>query len=192
MSKTRYAYDTEFIENGRTIDLISMGIVCEDGREYYAVNKDMPIHRIREHPWLMSNVVPSLPTKEIPFKDKGILVIDEDDPTVRCHHVIAREVRDFLTAGEHEPELWAFYSAYDHVAYAQLWGPMADLPRALPKRTRDLADALDTFDAWSDLPRQDPSTLHNALDDARHVMESLRMIDWSKKLWIAEQKNPLA
>ena len=34
----RYFYDTEFLEDGETIDLISIGIVAEDGREYYAVN----------------------------------------------------------------------------------------------------------------------------------------------------------
>jgi hypothetical protein len=28
----KYYYDTEFIEDGRTIDLISIGIVAEDGR----------------------------------------------------------------------------------------------------------------------------------------------------------------
>ena len=33
----RYFYDTEFLEDGETIDLISIGIVAEDGREYYAV-----------------------------------------------------------------------------------------------------------------------------------------------------------
>ena len=48
----KYFYDTEFLEGTQkkrwwnigkqkpTIDLISIGIVCEDGREYYAVNKD--------------------------------------------------------------------------------------------------------------------------------------------------------
>ena len=46
----KYFYDTEFLEGtqktwiGRktkpTIDLISIGIVCEDGREYYAISKD--------------------------------------------------------------------------------------------------------------------------------------------------------
>lgn len=28
----RFWFDTEFIENGHTIDLISIGIVAEDGR----------------------------------------------------------------------------------------------------------------------------------------------------------------
>ncbi|WP_456867596.1 hypothetical protein [Galbibacter sp. BG1] len=44
-----YYLDTEFIEGSQkkwfgktkpTIDLISIGIVCEDGREYYAISKD--------------------------------------------------------------------------------------------------------------------------------------------------------
>lgn len=30
----RYFYDTEFIEDGHTIELISIGVVAEDGREY--------------------------------------------------------------------------------------------------------------------------------------------------------------
>lgn len=45
----KYFYDTEFIEDSQeklfgktkpTIDLISIGIVCEDCREYYAISKD--------------------------------------------------------------------------------------------------------------------------------------------------------
>lgn len=45
----KYYLDTEFLEGTQkkwfgstepTIDLISIGIVCEDGREYYAINKD--------------------------------------------------------------------------------------------------------------------------------------------------------
>jgi hypothetical protein len=62
---TDYWYDTEFLEDGRTIDLISIGIVAEDGREYYAVSDETTRgklnRRIRKHDWLMANVVPSLP-----------------------------------------------------------------------------------------------------------------------------------
>lgn len=187
--KTRYAYDTEFLEDGRTIDLISIAIVAEDGREYYAVNSDMPIHRIRKHKWLMENVVPFLPMRYVPIIHKGITVPlpDTDDPRVKPHHQIAQEVLDFLAAGEHDPELWAFFGAYDHVVYAQLWGPMAELPSGLPMRTRDVADALDTFDGWNDRPQQDKRTAHDALADARNVMETLHYIDEvARPLWLLE------
>ena len=36
----RFFIDTEFVEDGKTIDLISIGIVCEDGREFYAVSTE--------------------------------------------------------------------------------------------------------------------------------------------------------
>ena len=57
----RYWYDCEFLEDGRTIDLISIGIVAEDGREYYAVNNEVNWRRVADHPSLMENVVPHLP-----------------------------------------------------------------------------------------------------------------------------------
>ena len=57
----RIFYDTEFLEDGRTIDLISIGMVAEDGREYYAVTSDADWDRIRKHDRLIRNVVPHLP-----------------------------------------------------------------------------------------------------------------------------------
>lgn len=41
----RYFYDTEFIEDGHTIELISIGVVAEDGREYYAVSTEFDPER---------------------------------------------------------------------------------------------------------------------------------------------------
>lgn len=57
----RFWYDTEFLEDGKTIELISIGFVAEDGREYYAVNEEAPWKRIAKNDWLVRNVVSSLP-----------------------------------------------------------------------------------------------------------------------------------
>ena len=40
LSACAYFYDCEFIEDGRTIDLVSIGVVDEDGREFYAVSTE--------------------------------------------------------------------------------------------------------------------------------------------------------
>jgi hypothetical protein len=194
MPKTRFAYDTEFLEDGKTIDLISIAIVREDGKEYYAVNSQMPIHRIRKHEWLMAHVVPFLPMKyvDIAHSNTTVPVPDTLDPSVKPHRTIAKEVYEFLTAGEHDPELWAHCASYDHVVFAQLWGVMAQLPKPMPMRTRDVADALDTFDAWKDRPFQDPETAHDARADARHVMETLKYIEQiAAPLWILEKAQDL-
>lgn len=163
----KYFYDTEFLEDGRTIELISIGIVAEDGREYYAVNEDAPWRRIKKHPWLMANVVPSLPQPHgdwINHMPRRWL-IDFQHPAVKPRGVIAHEVADFLRAdGAPEREVWAYYGAYDHVVLCQLWGPMVSLPERLPMFTHDVMQLA----AGRNLRRQSEDH-HNALADARHV-----------------------
>ena len=57
----KYFYDTEFVEDGITIDLVSIGIVAEDGREYYAVSSEFDLNKFMARDWMMENVFPSLP-----------------------------------------------------------------------------------------------------------------------------------
>ncbi len=174
----RYFYDTEFLEDGRTIELISIGIVAEDGREYYAVNSDMPVDQIRRSDWLVNNVWPHLPLRgyksslqyigdgkhAVRTTESGAL--DASSVLVKPKWVIANEVREFLLA-EPGPELWADYAAYDHVALAQLWGPMIRLPKGLPMFTRDLQQKWHDL-GQPDLPEQTDGE-HDALADAHHL-----------------------
>lgn len=191
----RIFYDTEFIEDGSTIDLISIGMVTEDGREYYAVNADADWEKIRESDWLVRNVVPSLPVtgrtsldayvahhpNHYPHPSISIVDIDRCDSNVKPHWVIRNEVRDFVLGTDSEMlphiELWADYGAYDHVALCQLFGPMAALPEGMPMFTRDLqqeAARLGLKDA--DLPQQEVGH-HNALADACHNQVIARFLD---------------
>lgn len=166
-----YALDTEFHEDGRTIDLISIGIVAEDGRELYLISTEFDQVRASRHPWLREHVWPHLPQTTQRCRCPGPH-LDTDHPAVRTRAQIARAVQDFLLAAG-EPELWAYYSAYDHVALAQLWGPMAYLPAGIPMRTNDLAQ--EAARQGADLPLQE-SGQHEALADARHVMACLRRL----------------
>ena len=56
----RYFYDCEFIEDGHTIDLVSIGMVAEDGREFYAVSTEF--NPDKAGPWVRANVLPKLPS----------------------------------------------------------------------------------------------------------------------------------
>lgn len=176
----RIFYDTEFIEDGRTVDLISIGMVAEDGRELYAVSADFDEARVHRHGWLMGNVWPSLPTVPCPPGHRciahGAGHLDHDDPAVRPRAQIARLVADFIHATP-DPQLWAYYGAYDHVAYAQLFGPMIDLPDGCPMHTCDLVQEAQRLGLTpADLPEQ-PDGLHNALADARHNLVRAQYLD---------------
>ena len=168
----RYWYDTEFIEDGRTIELISIGMVAEDGREFYAQNQDC--HFRRANVWVRANVLPHL--AEFDLARYRPIISLYSAPSRR--HIwqrpewIADELRRFCAPNVFgKPELWGYYSAYDHVALCQLFGTMMALPDGWPMYTRDIkqwAAALGN----PRLPEQGKNE-HNALADAR----------WNRAAW---------
>ena len=166
----RIFYDTEFLEDGKTIELISIGMVAEDGREYYAASRDMPAKRISRHDWLMKNVWPGLPRlhgdARIHAGRHNPLALDWQSRDLKRRAQIAAEVRGFIQATP-DVELWAWYGAYDHVVLCQLWGAMVDLPDGVPMYTNDLKQECDRLGNPA-MPEQ-AAGLHNALADARHV-----------------------
>lgn len=171
-------YDTEFLEDGSTIELISIGMVAEDGRELYLVNEgieDEPLYsRIGRHPWLMQNVIPGLPLRERDPIDQpqaqyaGRFHLDHTSNTIMPRRMIRNAVREFIERTP-DPQLWAWYGAYDHVVLAQLFGRMVTLPARVPMWTNDLQQEIQRLGVdEADVPRQDEG-VHNALEDARHV-----------------------
>jgi hypothetical protein len=173
----RVFYDTEFLERGpeHPIELISIGMVAEDGRELYAVNADLPEECVRTHDWLSEHVWPHLPLAEpdAAARDGSASRLDLGHPDVRPRARIARLVAEFLERTP-EPELWAWYGAYDHVVLTQLWRTMVETPDHVPKWTNDLRqEARRLGDPV--LPRQ-PGGEHHALADARHNVTRARAL----------------
>lgn len=176
---TKYFYDTEFLEDGHTIELISIGIVADDGREYYAVNREAPWHEIAINTFLTQNVLPSLPGEITTYfgdlSGRYTFELEENHPDVKPLWRIGVDVRNFLERSSSKPELWAYYSAYDHVRLAQLWGAMKNRPESIPMWTNDIMTLTTVFGIDEDeLPLQENGH-HNALEDARHVKT---MYEW--------------
>lgn len=147
----RFWFDTEFYENGRTIDLISIGVVSEDGRTYYA-ETDFAETKADSTDWLRANVLPHL--------SKG-------GSEQRSRAKIAKELVEFM--GE-KPEIWAYFADYDWVALCQLFGTMMQLPKGWPMYCRDVKQLCDIFGNPS-LPMQG-TTEHHALADAAWTREA--------------------
>jgi len=159
----RFFYDCEFIEDGTTIDLVSIGVVGEDGREFYAVSTEFDPSRAG--PWVRANVLPKLPPPA--------------DAAWMSRRRLRADLLEFVTGGPGEVELWAWIAAYDHVALAQLWGAMPALPRALPRFSHDLRQR------WEDVGRPRlpaaPSDAHDALADARHNLVRWQVIESERR-----------
>ncbi|MGI8761160.1 MAG: polyadenylate-specific 3'-exoribonuclease AS [Jatrophihabitantaceae bacterium] len=146
----RFFYDCEFIEDGHTIELVSIGVVDESGREFYAVSTEFDGSRAID--WVRRHVLDKLPAPS--------------HPAWRALARIREDLLEFLTASGEPIELWAWMAAYDHVVLAQLWGDMRALPRAIPRFTHELRQLWE--DAGSPPQPPAPPDQHDALADARH------------------------
>lgn len=134
-------FDTEFIEDGKTIDLISIGMINEGGDKLYIENSDCD--KSKASTWVKENVFPHL---------SGPLMSRDS---------IARAVKSFVGP---KPELWAYYADYDWVVLCQLYGTMMDLPEGWPMYCRDFKQYLD--DRGNPRIYKQVEDQHNALSDA--------------------------
>ena len=147
-------FDTEFIDDGKTIDLISIGMIREDEKTLYFENEDCKLEKASD--WVQSNVIPKLTSH---FRE----------PRER----IAEKIIQF--AGW-KPEFWAYYGAYDWVALCQLYGSMIDLPRGWPMLCLDTKQ-LSILMGIPRLPIQPEDDAHNALVDAKWTREAYLFLE---------------
>lgn len=147
----RIWFDTEFVEDGKTIELISIGLVREDGAMLYMETDTYEPWNAPQ--WIKDNVNP-------------YLIGDTSSRTE-----IAERIVEF--AGP-DPEFWAYYASYDWVVLCQLYGAMVDLPKGWPMYCRDLKFVMDALDI-----KETPivnSESHNALSDALWTMRTHQWI----------------
>ncbi len=141
----KFFLDTEFIEAGRfrPIELLSIGIVSDDGRELYLEHRDAITSDANQ--WVRDNVLPHLQGPRLP-----LLAIQE---------------RILAFIGEGKPEFWGYYADYDWIVFCQIFGAMVDLPKGWPMYCRDIKQLCDSL-GNPKLPKQ-ASSEHHALNDAR-------------------------
>lgn len=190
----RYYLDTEFIEDGKTIDPISIGIVCDDGRTYYAINAECDFSKAGA--WVLQNVLapmglgrggihainptdPGLSPKERQtlLDSKSKRQIKEDLLAFFAPNSISTTDTVATCATEDDygkVEIWGYYADYDWVVFCQLFGQMIDLPDGFPMYCRDIKQVCDAL-GNPELPPQENE--HNALEDARWNKQALKFLE---------------
>lgn len=156
----KYFFDTEFAETGGrklpTIDLISIAIVSEDGREFYAESSEFDEANCND--WVKANVLPLL-----------------GPPELRLTRVQIRErILGFVGP---DPVFWAYYASYDWVVFCWLFGSMMDLPKGWPMMPMDLQQWWIELAKPSSAKPVGPDGQHNALEDARWNRQFFRNME---------------
>jgi len=205
----KYFIDTEFIEGfhkplfGKKrhyIDLISIGIVCEDGREFYAISNEYNYNKASE--WVKENVIIPLYRQKV-FGDQRKVLNERNfhksyglsnrqiaDAIMKFVNPLIEETplhtkswnnhlnKFSVVAMENMPiDFYGYYSDYDWVLFCSLFGRMMDLPKGFPMYCKDLKQMFDekansyTSEQLSKI--EYPTVSHNVLE----YLESSGKID---------------
>jgi hypothetical protein len=143
----KYYFDTEFYEHDDRVEPISIGIVSQDGREFYAeVASVFDVTHMT--PWLAKNVAPNMSgdVQTIAQVRQGIINFVDSDS---------------------DPEFWAFWGAYDWVVLCQLFGGMLKLPKRWVYKLKEFADLKIRIPEFAGQ--------HNALADARAMYQAVSL-----------------
>ncbi|RZK25174.1 MAG: 3'-5' exoribonuclease [Hymenobacter sp.] len=209
----RYYLDTEFIECAKqrkalgisvgapvpAIDLISIALVAEDGRELYLLNAECELKYAWANEWVRQNVLLPIYKEHIQgdrqiheefslgvvrrlFKSRGFrkaeLAMKIAEFTGYYQHFYvgcADGWRWERSNGAPKPSFYGYYCDYDWVVFCQLFGRMLDLPKGFPMYCIDLKQEINRLGITSEQKQllcPDPVNEHNALADAR----------WNKQL----------
>lgn len=170
-----YALDTEFMENGRTIELISLALVSEDGRELYIQNRNA--HTCRANDFVREHILPHLNHQDCKPR-MGKHDVGRGDANCRkkdCPWVWRDQFKHAILGftAYTTPQFLGYYCAYDWVALCQCFGPMIDLPKGWPMYCADLRQYLDMDINTRDITQ--PNAMpHHALSDARWIMQTYK------------------
>lgn len=181
-----YFIDTEFIDTGKEIELISIGIVCEDGRELYL--QSCEFNQYKASQWVKEHVFANLHgcswahashkriqglSADKVYHQKNLgQCIDQQrgyvhDCPWRSRGQMAYDLVGFF--GNEYFNLWGWCAGYDFVALNQIWGTMMDVPLNFPHYIRDIQYLLDEQGIADDQLPLHALAAHNALADARHI-----------------------
>ena len=153
----RYFFDTEFRDlGGFRIDFISIGIVADDSREFYAIHDGFDLAAASQDTWVAEHVLSKLP----PAQEWQSL------------EQIRNGILDLIESAE-EIELWAKNGAYDYFALCSLFGGLMNfhetlrrekgIQRVIPRDSNELRRMF----GQPNVTPQPESEKHSAIADAR-------------------------
>lgn len=169
----KYFLDTEFIERPGSIQLVSIGIVSENDRTFYA--ESISFDERKANDWVKENVLSKLRWwKPYDFYRDGChndtqpqTVVDSLDESIEMFGEIDSIKTGLLWYFDNDPspEFWGYLAGYDWVVFCWIFGEMSDLPEGFPMYCNDIEQLMVEHGVTTKV-KQESGTEHNALADA--------------------------
>jgi hypothetical protein len=165
--KTKIFFDTEFTGLHQNTTLISIGLISECGKTFYAELTDYDKNQVDD--WLQKNVIDNLILPH-DLGGNGIGV----DGYVGNTQFIKEKLTEWISQFN-QVEIWSDCLAYDWVLFNQIFGHAFNIPKNVYYIPFDICTLFKVKGIDPDINREEFSnynstgTKHNALHDAKVI-----------------------
>lgn len=183
---TKVFFDTEFTGLHQNTTLISIGLISECGKTFYAEFNDYDKTQIDE--WLQNNVINNLKFKEPKNGEDEYYVAtrsEENKVPNDLYKSFSIELRDETSVIKHQliqwleqfeqVEIWSDCLSYDWVLFNQIFGHAFNIPKNVYYIPFDISTLFKVKGIDPDINREEFSNMkdgnqkHNALWDAKVI-----------------------
>ena len=190
---TKIFFDTEFTGLHQNTTLISIGLISECGKTFYAEFNDYDKSQIDE--WLQNNVINNLKFKEPKQGEDEYYVAtrsEENKVPNDLYKSFSIELRDETSVIKHQllqwleqfeqVEIWSDCLSYDWVLFNQIFGHAFNIPKNVYYIPFDICTLFKVKGINPDINREefanmkDGSQKHNALWDAKVIKRCFELL----------------
>lgn len=158
-------FDTEFTGLHQNTTLISIGMVAEDGRTFYAELTDYDKSQVDD--WIQKNVIDNLIIHHA--RKNYYHVTDTSEIFLGDKEKIQRKLTEWFEQFD-QVEMWSDCLSYDWVLFCQLFGHAFSIPKNVYYIPFDICTMFKVRGIDPDVNREEFSGIqgskHNALHDA--------------------------
>ena len=171
----RVFFDTEFTGLHKNTTLISIGLISEDGKTFYAEFTDYDKSQVND--WIKENVINNLYLETGDNQPKTY----ENCNIKETSTYIMEELKEWLSQFE-TVEIWSDCLAYDWVLFCDMFGHAFNIPSNVYYIPFDICTLFKIKGIDPDVNREEfagfknVKNKHNALYDARVIMECYKKL----------------
>ena len=119
--------DTEFTGLHQNTTLISLALVSECGKTFYAEFTDYDRKQVDE--WMQQNILDNLILPDVPYGMPFHATASGLELTIKSHKAVIRNCLEEWLAQFDNVEIWGDCLAYDWVLFINLFGSAFDIPK---------------------------------------------------------------
>ena len=180
--RTKIFFDTEFTGLHQKTTLISIGMVSECGKEFYAEFNDYNLLQVDD--WIEQNVISNL---HHPDGDVSDCIVTEDRPNDMLVYGNSKEIKFYLEkwlSQFEKIEMWSDCLAYDWMLFNNIFGDAFKIPKNVHYIPFDICTLFRMKKINPDISREKFARInpefakekHNALYDAKVIKKCYKRL----------------